>query len=63
MRNTIDTMTNLTEFNNVSFLAAKNRHSHVTVEEVARRFHCCIETARRTLKTKHRMESGMQFIH
>jgi hypothetical protein len=49
--NKVDITTNLTEVNNVSFLGAKNRHSHVTVEEVARRFRCGIKTARRTLKT------------
>jgi hypothetical protein len=37
--------------NNISFLVAKNRHSHVSAEEVAKRFRCGLETARRTLKT------------
>jgi hypothetical protein len=37
--------------NNISYLIAKNRHSHVTAEEVAKRFRCGLETARRTLKS------------
>jgi hypothetical protein len=49
--NKVDITSNLAMLNNVSFLAARNRHSHVTVEEVARHFRCGIETARRTLKT------------
>jgi hypothetical protein len=35
---------------NISYLIAKNRHSHITAEEVAKRFRCGLETARRTLK-------------
>jgi hypothetical protein len=37
--------------NNISYLIAKNQHSHITAEEVAKRFRCGLETARRTLKT------------
>jgi hypothetical protein len=37
--------------NNISYLIAKNQHSHVTAEEVAKRFHCSLETACRTLNT------------
>jgi hypothetical protein len=35
----------------VAFIGAKNRHSHVSAEEVARKFRCGLETAKRTLKT------------
>ena len=36
---------------NVSFVGAKDRHSQVTAETVAKRFRCGIETAQKTLKT------------
>jgi hypothetical protein len=36
---------------NVSFLGTKDRHAHVTAEEVARKFRCGIETAKKTLQT------------
>ena len=35
----------------VAFVGAKDRHSQVSPETVARKFRCGIETARRTLKT------------
>jgi hypothetical protein len=35
---------------NTSYIGARNRHSHVSVEEVARKFKCGIEAARQTLK-------------
>jgi hypothetical protein len=35
----------------ISYVGARNRHSHVSVEEVARKFKCGIEIARQTLKT------------
>ena len=36
---------------NVSYVGAKDRHSRVTAETVAKRFRCGIETAQKTLKT------------
>jgi hypothetical protein len=35
----------------VSFVGARNRHSQVTPEEVARKFKCGLDTAKQTLKT------------
>jgi hypothetical protein len=35
---------------NISYLGVKNRHSQITVEEVARKFRCGLETAKQTLK-------------
>ena len=35
----------------LAFVGAKDRHSQVTAETVARKFRCGLETARRTLKT------------
>jgi hypothetical protein len=35
---------------NISYLGAKNRHAQITVEEVARKFRCGLETAKQTLK-------------
>lgn len=35
----------------VSFIGTKDRHAHVTAEEVARKFRCGIETAKKTLQT------------
>jgi hypothetical protein len=34
-----------------SYMVARNRHSHVSVEEVARKFKCRLDIARQTLKT------------
>jgi hypothetical protein len=36
----------------VSYVGARNRHSHVPVEEVAKKFKCGIEIAPQTLKTQ-----------
>jgi hypothetical protein len=35
----------------VALIGAKNQQSHVSAEEVARKFHCGLETAKWTLKT------------
>jgi hypothetical protein len=35
----------------VSYVGARSRHSHVSVEEVAKKFKCGIEIAQQTLKT------------
>jgi hypothetical protein len=34
-----------------SYMVARNRHTHVSVEEVARKFKCGLDIARQTLKT------------
>jgi hypothetical protein len=36
---------------NISYLGIKNRHAQITVEEVARKFRCGLETAKQTLKS------------
>jgi hypothetical protein len=46
------TQTNIMETMNIAYIGAKNRHSHVSAEEVARKLRCrLLETAKQTLKT------------
>jgi hypothetical protein len=42
----------LVETNNqkISFIGAKNRHIHVSAEEVAKKLRCGLDTAKQTLK-------------
>ena len=35
----------------IAFIGARNRHSQITPEVVAKRFRCGLETAKQTLKT------------
>jgi hypothetical protein len=49
----------------VSFIGARNRHSHVTPEEVARKFKCGLDTAKQTLKTttQHGVRHAIHPLH
>jgi hypothetical protein len=49
----------------ISFIGAKNRHSQVTAEEVARKFRCGLETAKQTLKmtTQHAVQQAIHPLH
>ena len=49
----------------VSFIGAKNRHTHVTTEEVARILRCGMETAKQTLKvtTQRGVRQALHPLH
>ena len=50
---------------NVSFVGSKHRHSRITAEEVARKFGCGLETAKKTLKatTQHGIRHALRPLH
>jgi hypothetical protein len=49
----------------VSFVGARNRHSHITPEEVARNFKCGLDTVKQTLKTttQHGVRHAIHPLH
>ncbi len=49
----------------LAFVGAKDRHSQVSVETIARRFRCGLETAKRTLKTttQRGIRHAMHLLH